>query len=81
MRGWSRISKVGNRKLRNLLSLCSFSLYKHNKACKDVYKRIVNKGKSKKLALIVVLNQLKQSFATVKPGLTYDEIYFSVLPK
>ena len=82
VRGRSRISKVGNRKLRNLLFLCSFNACKHNKACKDIYERIVNKGKSKKLALIAVSNKLiKQSFAIAKSGLPYDEKYISVLPK
>ncbi|WP_275316974.1 IS110 family transposase [Tenacibaculum bernardetii] len=82
VRGRSRISKVGNRKLRNLLFLCSFNACKHNKACKDIYERIVNKGKSKKLALIAVSNKLiKQSFAIAKSGLPYDEKYISVLAK
>jgi transposase len=82
VRGRSRISKVGNRKLRNLLFLCSFNACKHNKACRDIYERIVNKGKSKKLALIAVSNKLiKQSFAIAKSGLAYDESYVSVLPK
>ena len=82
VRGRSRISKVGNRKLRNLLFLCSFTACKHNKGCRDIYERIVNKGKSKKLALIAVSNKLiKQSFAIAKSGLPYDETYVSVLPK
>jgi len=82
VRGRSRISKVGNRKLRNLLFLCSFTACKHNKGCREIYERIVNKGKSKKLALIAVSNKLiKQSFAIAKSGLPYDETYTSVLPK
>jgi transposase len=82
VRGRSRISKVGNRKLRNLLFLCSFTACKHNKGCRDVYERITNKGKSKKLALIAVSNKLiKQSFAIAKSGLPYDEKYVSVLLK
>jgi transposase len=81
VRGRARISKVGNRKLRNLLFLCSFNACKHNKACKALYDRIVNKGKSKKLALIAVANKLlKQSFAIAKSGRPYDETYVSVLP-
>jgi transposase len=69
VRGRSRISKVGNKKLRNLLFLCSFSACKHNKSCKGIYERIVNKGKSKKLALIVVSNKLlKLAFAIAKSG-------------
>ena len=82
VRGRARISKVGNRKLRNLLFLCSFNACKHNKACKEVYDRIVNKGKSKKLALIAVANKLlKQSFAIAKTGRPYDETYVSVMPR
>ena len=82
VRGRSRISKVGNRKLRNLLFLCSFTACKHNKACREIYERIVNKGKSKKLALIAVCNKLlKQSFAIAKSGLPYDETHVSVLSK
>lgn len=80
VRGKSRISKVGNQKLRNLLFLCAFSACKHNKACRDVYERIVAKGKSKKLALIAVSNKLlKQAFAIAKSGLPYDENFVSKL--
>ncbi|EAR12618.1 IS110 family transposase [Polaribacter irgensii 23-P] len=82
VRGRSRISKVGNRKLRNLLFLCSFTACKHNKGCRNVNERIVNKGKSKKLALIAVSNKLiKQSFAIAKSGLPYNEKHVSVLLK
>lgn len=80
VRGRSRISKVGNKKLRNLLFLCSFSACKHNKACREIYDRIVNKGKSKKLALIAVSNKLlKQAFAIAKSGSPYDETFVSAL--
>jgi len=80
VRGRSRISKVGNKKLRNLLFLCSFSACKHNKACREIYERITNKGKSKKLALIAVANKLlKQAFAIAKSGIPYDENFVSKL--
>lgn len=80
VRGKSRISKVGNQKLRNLLFLCAFSACKHNKACREIYERLVNKGKSKKLALIAVANKLlKQAFAIAKSGLPYDENFVSKL--
>jgi len=79
VRGRARISKVGNRKLRNLLFLCSFTACKHNKGCRDLYERIANKGKSKKLALIAVSNKLlKQAFAIAKSGHTYDPTFVSV---
>ena len=82
VRGRSRISKIGNKKLRNLLFLCAFSACKHNKACREIYERIVSKGKSKKLALIAVSNKLlKQAFAIAKSGHPYDESFVSVLLK
>lgn len=78
--GRSRISKIGNAKLRNLLFMCSFTAHKHNKACKAIYDRIVNQGKSKKLALIAVCNKLlKQAFAIAKSGVEYNENYRSKL--
>jgi transposase len=80
--GRARISKIGNQKLRNLLFMCSFNAYKYNKACRDLYERIVAKGKSKKLALIAVCNKLlKQAFAIAKSGLIYDAEYKSTLVK
>ncbi|SOC78934.1 Transposase [Salinimicrobium sediminis] len=80
VRGRSRITKMGNAKLRNLLFMCSFSACKHNKACREIYERIVAKGKSKKLALIAVCNKLlKQAFAIAKSGLPYQENFVSKL--
>jgi len=80
VRGRSRISKVGNKKLRNLLFLGAFSACKYNKACREIYERIVAKGKSKKVALIAVANKLlKQAFAIAKSGLPYDENFVSKL--
>ena len=82
VKGRPRISKIGNQKLRNLLFMCSFNACKYNKACREIYERIVAKGKSKKLALIAVCNKLlKQAFAIAKSGLIYDDSYRSVLVK
>jgi hypothetical protein len=64
------------------LFLCSFNACKPNKACRELYERIVNKGKSKKLALIALANKLfKQRFAIPKSDRPYDKSYVSVLPK
>lgn len=80
VRGKSRISKVGNRKLRRLLFLSAFSACRYNKACKAIFDRLVLKGKSKKLALIAVANKLlKQAFAIAKSKLPYDENFVSKL--
>ena len=59
--------------------MCSLAAIEKNKACKEIYERIVAKGKSKKLALIAVANKLlKQSLAIAKSGLYYDEDYRSL---
>lgn len=80
IRGRSRISKVGNKQVRNHLFLCSFTASYCNPQCKALYERLVNKGKSKKLALIAVANKLiKQSYGIAKSGLMYDPNYRSVL--
>ncbi len=82
VKGRPRISKIGNQKLRNLLFMCSFTACQYNKACRDLYQRIVAKGKSKKLALIAVCNKLlKQAFAIAKSGLIFDKEYKSTLVK
>lgn len=80
IRGRERISKMGNPKLRNLLFMCSFNACKCNKQCRDLYERIVAKGKSKKLALIAVCSKLlKQAFGIMKSGLCYDPTFKSSL--
>ncbi|PRP66018.1 IS110 family RNA-guided transposase [Nonlabens agnitus] len=78
VRGRSRISKMGNRRLRNLMFMCAFNACKHNPGCKAMYERITAKGKSKKLALIAVGNKLlRQAFAIGKSGLPFDPAYVS----
>jgi len=80
IRGRSRINKNGDGTIRNHLFMCSFTACNSNPQCKALYDRIVNKGKSKKLALIAVCNKLlKQAFGLAKSGLVYDKNYKSVL--
>lgn len=80
VKGRPHISKMGNRNLRKLLFMCSLTSSKHNKGCKEIYDRIIAKGKSKKVALIAVCNKiLKQAFAIAKSGLYYNENFKSVL--
>lgn len=71
---------MGNRRLRKTFFMSSLSAKKHNKACKEIFDRIVVKRKSKKVALIAVCNKLlKQAFVLAKSGLKYDKNYRSVL--
>jgi transposase len=81
VKGKSRISKTGNSVIRNLLFMCSFTACERNKACREQYNRMLDKGKSKKVALIAVANKLlKQSLAIAKSGTTYNEEYQSLNP-
>lgn len=61
------ISKQGNPALRTLLYLSALSASRANKSCKELYERLLKKGKQKKTALIAVSNKLlKQIFAVVR---------------
>lgn len=76
VKGKARICKMGMSRVRAMLYVCSWSAIKCNKACKELYERLVAKGKSKRLALIAVANKLlKQVFAVATKGMMYDENY------
>ncbi len=63
----SGISKQGNARLRTLFYMAALSAARHNVACKELYQRLLKKGKKKKTALIAVANKLvKQLFTVVK---------------
>ena len=80
VKGMRKISKMGNPTVRKKLFMCSLQASRHNKACKDLYQRLLAKGKPKKLALIAVANKLlKIAFAIAKSGMPYDQEYKSYL--
>lgn len=73
VRGQTRINKMGGGLIRSKLYLCSWAACRANHACKALYERLVAKGEHKKVALIAVCNKLlKQAFAIVKAGLSYQ---------
>src|ERR1700761_6721611 len=64
VKGKARICKMGMSRIRAMLYICSWSAKRCNKACRELYERLLAKGKAKKLALIAVANKLlKQAFA------------------
>jgi transposase len=74
VKGRVRICKMGMSRIRAMLYVCSWSAIKCNKACRELYERLVTKGKSKRLALIAVANKLlKQAFAIATKGEFYKE--------
>jgi len=80
VKGKAKISKLGMGRLRALLYMCAWSACKHNQACKDLYERLLAKGKAKKLALVAVANKLlKQAFAVATKNLKFTENYAPLL--
>jgi transposase len=80
VKGKSHICKLGMGEMRRLLYLCSWQAKKKNKACRELYDRLVGKGKAKMVALIAVARKLlTQAFAIAKSKRTYDE-NFALFP-
>ena len=80
VKGKARICKMGMSRIRAMLYICAWSAKRCNKACKELYERLVAKGKAKKLALIAVANKLlKQAFAIAKQKTKYNENYSNII--
>jgi transposase len=74
VRGKARICKMGMSKIRAMLYVCAWTAKRCNKACRELYERLLAKGKPKKLALIAVANKLlKQAFSIAVNKTTYTE--------
>lgn len=76
VKGRAGITKMGMSRVRSMLYLCAWSAKKCNQTCKELYDRLVAKGKSKRLALIAVANKLlKQAFAIATSQTDYQSNY------
>jgi transposase len=74
VKGRARICKMGMSRVRAVLYVCSWSAIKANRACQELYERLLARGKAKKLALIAVVNKLiRQAFAVATKGVFYLE--------
>ncbi len=72
-----RITKMGAPYVRSLLYMCARSAIRFNQACKELYQRLRNKGKSHKVAAVAVMHKLvKQVFACVKKQKPFDNLYY-----
>jgi len=58
VRGKSKICKTGNRRLRKCLYLPAMAAIRYNIVIGDFYKRLLEKGKPKKVALIAAMRKL-----------------------
>jgi transposase len=80
VKGKASICKMGMSRIRATLYVCSWSASRCNKACRELYERLLAKGKAKKLALIAVANKLlKQAFAIAKQQTKYNENYSNII--
>lgn len=78
VKGIAKICKIGKANIRKLLYMCALTASRHNKACHELYERLLLKGKHKKLALIAVANKLlKQAFSILKNKNQYDANFYS----
>ncbi|TPE39280.1 IS110 family RNA-guided transposase [Pontibacter mangrovi] len=82
IRGKVRITKMGGSLIRSKLYMCSLTAMRGNAACKELYERLVARGKNGKVALIAVCNKLlKQAFAIVKSGIPYQAEFSKTSPQ
>ena len=74
------INRHGNPQFRSLLYMASWSAIRFNKACKDFYERLKERGKPGKMALIAVANKLiRQVFAIMRNHTFYVDGHLSKL--
>jgi transposase len=74
VRAKGRISKMGNKSLRNKLYMCAMTAIRSNEACKVFYTRLRKNAKPAKVALIAVASKLlRQAAAMVKANQLFDE--------
>ena len=76
VRGKVRINKMGKSKLRNTLYMCALGAMRTNPFCKQLYERLVAKGKNKKVDIIAVCNKLlKLVFGVIQSNTKSDKNY------
>ncbi len=73
VRGRGTISKIGMAHIRKQLYMCAMSAKRYNRTCKDLYERLVAKGKPFKVALMAVVNKLiKQIYAVISKNEVFN---------
>jgi len=68
------IKKMGNPYARKILYMAALSAIRFNKYCRELYERLISKGKAKKLALVAVAHKLlRQAYGVLKNKRPFDE--------
>jgi|JI10StandDraft_1071094.scaffolds.fasta_scaffold502423_1 transposase len=79
IRGRSCITKRGSSKVRALLFNCARSAMRYNENCKELYQRLLEKGKNGKVALTAVMHKLARLiFGVVRSGIDYNPQFASL---
>ena len=74
VKGKAKICKLGMSRMRKLLYLCAMRARSCNKACKEMFERLKERGKNGKLALVAIANKLlRQAFVIGKSQMSYIE--------
>jgi transposase len=67
VRGKGSIKKRGNPYVRQVFYMCALSAVRSNPYCKDLYERLLERGKSKTEALVAVAHKLlRQCYGVLK---------------
>ncbi len=76
IKGKGHITKMGNRHLRKLLYICSWTAKTRNLQCKQMYDRLKLKGKPERVIKIAIANKLlRQAFAIGSNLSSYEKNY------
>lgn len=77
-----KISRSGDPGMRGILYMAAISAIRCNNACKELYKRLKDKGKSTKQALVAVAHKLvRQAFGVAKSMKDFDNDYYAKLQR
>lgn len=79
--GHSGISKIGNKRLRRTVYLAALTAVRCEGCFRELYQRLLRKGKAKKLALVAVARKvLTVALAVVKSKRPFDPHYHATRP-
>lgn len=79
VRGRRSITKNGSSKIRALLFNCARSAIRYNPLCKQLFERLLEKGKNGKVALTAVMHKLARLiFGVVRSGSSFDPEFVKI---
>lgn len=80
VKGKGHVTKMGNKYLRKLLYMCTWTAKKYNAQCKQMHERLSAKGKPEKVIKIAMANKLlRQAFAIGINLGQYEKNYQKIL--